>query len=118
MGKMYLIAIIVTVSGITNVASARQSDSLHLSTDSTAVFQYWLVSIQDSVNISDPADSLKTPFSNCIEDRFRTPVFTPEDDLTSNMPQFKPPKVDEQIIIPQFKKCLDQKRLLQKKRDD
>lgn len=117
MGKKYFIALIVTVSGIANMASARQSDSSHLSTDSTAVFQYWLVSLQDSVDMSDPVDPLKTTFSNYIDDRFSTPIFTPEDDLTSKMPQFKPPKVDEQMIIPQFKKCPDQKRPLQKKRD-
>jgi len=109
MKKMFFVASIIAVSGILNVATARQSVSSHLSTDPTAVFQYWLVSIQDSVSISDSADSLKTIFSNCIDDRFSTPIFEPDNELTDNMPQFKPPKVDEQMILPQFKKCPNQK---------
>jgi len=114
---MFFIAGIVAVSGIVNVVSARQSDS-HVSSDSTAVFKQWVESLPDSIKASVPSDSLKSIFYNCMDYQFSMPIFEPDTELTENMPQLKPPKVDEKMILPQFEKCPDQKWPLQKKRDD
>lgn len=104
MFKLIFITVTVVLSGIVNSATARQSD-LHDFSDSTAVYQQWLESLPDSAKASSPADSLKSYFKNCFYRKFTMPIFTPDNQLTESMPQLKPPKVDEKMIIPQFKKC-------------
>lgn len=102
--KIIFISGIIIVSGIANSATAQQSDS-NISSDSTAVFQHWVESLPDSIKVSVPADSLKSIFLNCFDDRFNMPIFKPDPKLTDNMPQLMPPKVDEKMIVPQFKNC-------------
>lgn len=104
--KYLFIVCIVTASGIVNSATARQSDN-HGFSDSTAVFQQWMESLPDTVKNSVPADSLKNIFYNCVDTIFKMPIFEPDSDLTESMPQLEPPKVDEKMIIPQFKNCPD-----------
>lgn len=111
--KLLFIVVVVTASGILNSATARQSDN-HEFPDSSAVFQLWMESLPDSLKISVPADSLKSYFNNCVDNWFNMPIFEPDPDLTASMPQLEPPKVDEKMILPQFKKCPDKTQLPQK----
>ncbi|PKD42609.1 hypothetical protein [Rhodohalobacter barkolensis] len=104
--KLLFIVVVVTSSGILNSATARQSET-HVSLDSTAVFQQWMESLPDSVKVSVPADSLKSYFNNCVDNWFNMPTFEPDPNLTASMPQLEPPKVDEKMILPQFKNCPD-----------
>lgn len=104
MDKLFFVAGLVALSGILNVAMARQADSA-VSSDSTALFQHLLENFPDSIKVSVPADSLNSVFSNCFNNRFSMPIYKPDAELTENMPQFKPPKVDEKMIVPQFKNC-------------
>jgi hypothetical protein len=108
MNKLFLIAGVAALSGFLSVASARQSETT-VPLDSTALFQYWLENLPDSLKVSVPSDSLNTIFINCFDNRFSMPIYEPDTELTENMPQFKPPDVDEKMIIPKFKKCPDQK---------
>jgi hypothetical protein len=117
MDKLFFVVGIVALSGMLNVALARQSEST-VSSDSTALFQYWSENLPDSVKVSVPSDSLNNIFSNCFNNRFSMPIYEPDTELTENMPQFKPPKVDEKMIVPQFKKCPDEQWPSHKKRDD
>lgn len=104
--KNLFIVVVVTALGIVNSATARQSDNQEFP-DSSAVFQQWMESLPDTVKISVPADSLKNIFYNCVDTRFNMPTFEPDPDLTASMPQIEPPKVDEKMILPQFKNCPD-----------
>lgn len=104
--KNFFIVGVITAFGIVNSATARQSETHEIS-DSTAIFQQWMESLPDSVKVSVPADSLKSYFNNCVDTRFNMPIFEPNAELTDKMPQLKPPKVDEKMILPQFKNCPD-----------
>ncbi len=110
--KFLFIVGVVTAAGIVNPATARQSD-MNEPSDSTAVFQQWMESLPDTVKTSVPTDSLKNIFYNCVNTRFNMPIFEPDSDLTKSMPQLFPPKVDEKMIIPQFKYCREKLQFLE-----
>lgn len=103
MTKFLFVTGIIAVSAIANPASSRQAGPQEPA-DSTTAFRQWAESLPDSVRESLPADTLKSFFNNCILLKSGMPVFTPDTELTENMPQFNPPGVDKRMIIPRFKK--------------
>lgn len=82
-----------------------QKNSEPVGSDPPYTFEQFQQALPDSIVSSVPSDSLKTIFKKCLDSGLNMPVFKPDTSLTASMPQIKPEKVDEEMIIPWFKGC-------------
>lgn len=76
--------------------------------DSLITNEPFVKSIPDSILSLNLRDSLKALLPGCHESGIKMPKFVPDTDLTASMPLLTPPKVDEGIFIPRFKKCSEE----------